>query len=49
MQLVSACNQNTATNMRVDLLSAGVDCLESSSSVSKAVFAEEQDGRLNIE
>jgi hypothetical protein len=49
MQLVSACNQTTATNMRVDLLSARVQTLESSSSMSKAVFAEEQDGRLNVE
>ena len=42
-------NRNTATEMRVDLLTTRVEKLESESSKSKAVFAEEQDGRANIE
>ena len=48
-RLIGVQNRSTATEMRVDLLTTRVEKLETESSKSKAVFAEEQDGRANIE
>jgi len=47
--MTSVQNRNTATQLQVDLLKTRVDRLESETGKSKAVFAEEQDGRANIE
>ena len=49
LQVLTATNKSTAVEMKVDLLAVRVDKLESSSELSKAMFEEEQDGRLNVE
>ena len=49
LQVLSVSNKTTAVDMKVDLLSVRVDRLESAADLSCAQFAEEQDGRLNVE
>ena len=49
LQVLSVSNKATAVDMKVDLLTIRVDQLESAADLSCAIFAEEQDGRLNVE
>ena len=49
LQVMSVSNKSTAVDMRVDLLTLRVGKLESSAEVSQATFADEQDGRINVE
>jgi len=49
VQQVVLANQCASTDLRVDLLSSRLTRLETASDLSDAIFAEEQDGRINEE
>jgi uncharacterized Ntn-hydrolase superfamily protein len=49
VQVTQIGNQSRATDMRVDQLATRVKNLESVVDLSFAEFAEEQDGRINLE